>query len=887
MGTRSDDTPASKQILGAAAGQKTVTAGELAEQAQVQIERYEVFGDIQSLEAGKDLFHQLARELGPQPFDPPVAGLAEAYLLRYFATGNLRDLAEAYGLTVPCRHTKKRPRSQAIYVHARAANLLYRRTGSVPLLDLAIEGLAQLNAPGEPTILKCAAAYAEALLDRYRLLCRPTQHIVTHKTPAYETLRTASDIVWTAIQDAPPLSLPGAAACRLAFGRVKYEYALAATRTDETYDGVPAIIKGMQGAVLAAVNTMRGTVNSLSEHSPILPFALSQLADALVLLSRFKESQDCAGLRQEAVSAARTAAAKIGPRSLHAGAIYRTLANALRWHSPGDPAIVEALESATKAGAESDLAEGLAAALDWGAIEPLRASVYVEAILHRLQTQLEADGKFRMELLQDYTKWIVSSDSGKGELVRWHGLRWVRDAAAWPVRMAPAWVSAGQAGSAILTIEKRPILALDCGRSGDLHPPGWSELRKAAETCPIVYLTAGEDKGYALILDATRDPVASAIPLPGFTTAAIGLRLHGESYKDPDIEGLEYTMGYIGGNLAKGGLIQNYASWQARDRGNEFWFQPLDDCGKWLGQAVLQPIEKALSTRELVLIPTGQISLLPLAAAWVPDAARPSGRRYLTDSFIVRFSPSVRVLLRNPHEAAEATFTGIAVPCSNNLPKLALADTEIRIAASNFSRRKILSGAQATAANATSALSQGSVLHLACHATSHFSEPFSSYLSLGGEDRLYLWQLANIDLSRTDLVILSSCESAVVTRQAIDQTVSLAAVLLGAGARAVIATTWSIGDVSTAILMLRFYFAWQIEKQTPVTALQTAQCWLRDTTNSEKARFCESLLPELGGRAGFDVDAVSSIYRFLAVVDADERKYAHPHYWAAFSYFGQ
>jgi hypothetical protein len=525
----------------------------------------------------------------------------------------------------------------------------------------------------------------------------------------------------------------------------------------------------MQGAALAAVNTLRGTVNSLSEHSPILPLALSQLADALVLLSRFKESQDyVSGLRQEAVSAARTAAAKIRPRSLHAGAIYRTLANALRWHSPADPAIVEALESAAKAGAESDLAEGLAAALDWGEIEPLRASVYVEAILHRLQTQLEADGKFRMELLQDSTRWTVSSDGGKGELVRWHGLRWVRDAAAWPVRMAPAWVSAGQAGSAILTIEKRPILALDCGRSGDLHPPVWSELRKAAETCPIVYLTAGKDKGYALILDATRDRVASAIPLPGFTTAAIGLRLYGESHKDPDMEGLEYATGYIGGNLAKGGLIQNYASWQARDRrlnNDEFWFQPLDNCGKWLGEAVLQPIEKALSTRELVLIPTGQISLLPLAAAWVPDAARPSGRRYLTDSFIVRFSPSVRVLLQRPHEAAEAGFTGIAVPCSNNLPKLAFADTEIRIAASNFSRQKILSGVQATAANATSALSHGSVLHLACHATSHFSEPFSSNLSLAGDDRLYLWQLANTDLSRTDLVVLSSCESAVVPRQ--------------------------------------------------------------------------------------------------------------------------
>jgi hypothetical protein len=177
---------------------------------------------------------------------------------------------------------------------------------------------------------------------------------------------------------------------------------MAASRTDETYDGAAVVFTNLRGTALAVVETLRRTVNALREHSPLLPLSLSRLADALVLLSRFKESQDQrSGLRQEALSAAQTAAAMAAPHSPYASAIHGSVANVLRWQKPDDAAIAEALETAAKAGAECHLSEGLAAALDWGAIEPLRASAYVDSILHRLQTQLEADGKCGIDLLQE------------------------------------------------------------------------------------------------------------------------------------------------------------------------------------------------------------------------------------------------------------------------------------------------------------------------------------------------------------------------------------------------------------------------------------------------------------------------------------------------------
>jgi CHAT domain-containing protein len=759
--------------------------------------------------------------------------------------------------------------------------MMHLKTGSVPLMDAAVDMLSRLNEPAGPRVLKYVAAYVEAVLDRHRLF------------PEQEALDRACTIAYAALQDCPPLHLQGAAACLASLGRANYECGLAATMPAENYEGAPVIFTGLENCANTAVDTLRRTVNSLPPGSPILPLCLSRFVDALVLLSRFKSFSDHRrNLLEEALGTAQTAVELTPPRSPHVAAVHRSLAGALRWSRPDDPAIVEHLETAARAGAETDLMEGLEAAFEWGLTEPIRASAYVDPILRQLYAQLKVDGLFRMGLLQDKTEWIVKSEGGQGRLERWHRPTWMKHAAEWPARLSAEWARIGQYEAAILAIEQRPILVLDCGRAEDMGQPSWSDLLRVSQAYPLVYLVAGESVGHALVLDATRNPAAFAIPLPGFTAEAISLLLHGKPQADFNIEGLEYTMGHVVSPDAPlgGGLIPAYAAWQAGnggERNEELWFRPLDVCGEWLGKTVFDPIEQALRSQELILIPTGQAGLLPIEAAWLPDSPRPSGRRYIGDTFTIRYAPSARVLLRTPKAPSEPRFVGIADPESKGAPRLPFGETEIRIAASSFSNELVMEGAQATSKNVSPWLSRGTVVHLACHATSSFSQPFDSGLALAGDDWLYLWQLASIDFSAADLVILSGCESAKVTRQAADQSVSLSSALLGAGARAIIATAWNIDDPATAILMLSFYHAWQVEKQSPAAALQKARQWIRDTTNGEKVQFCESLLPDLGGTAIFDVEAVGSVYRLLALKDPKERSYLHPHYWAAFSYFGQ
>src|ERR1035441_11045699 len=195
------------------------------------------------------LFDKLAREPGTGAFDPPVAGLAESYLLHYRQAGNANDLDEAFGLTLPVRYTAMDPPPNSIYVQACALREMYRRTGSIQRLDESITWLARLNQPDSPPVLKFTAAYAEALIDRYRIF------------PASETLRLATNLTHAAIQRYSPAA--GTADCQMALGYAYFLAASDAERPDETYDGAPILFKRLDQPAADAVDLLRRAAASM------------------------------------------------------------------------------------------------------------------------------------------------------------------------------------------------------------------------------------------------------------------------------------------------------------------------------------------------------------------------------------------------------------------------------------------------------------------------------------------------------------------------------------------------------------------------------------------------------------------------------------------------
>jgi CHAT domain-containing protein len=113
--------------------------------------------------------------------------------------------------------------------------------------------------------------------------------------------------------------------------------------------------------------------------------------------------------------------------------------------------------------------------------------------------------------------------------------------------------------------------------------------------------------------------------------------------------------------------------------------------------------------------------------------------------------------------------------------------------------------------------------------------------------------------------VLSASETAMPGLKLPDEVIGLPASLLESGFGGVIGSLWNVPDVSTALLMERFYEAWRSEGHDPPKALQHAQQWLRDSTGIE-----------LYGR-----------FRDLGLqYEPTSRPFNDPYYWSAFVFVG-
>jgi len=111
----------------------------------------------------------------------------------------------------------------------------------------------------------------------------------------------------------------------------------------------------------------------------------------------------------------------------------------------------------------------------------------------------------------------------------------------------------------------------------------------------------------------------------------------------------------------------------------------------------------------------------------------------------------------------------------------------------------------------------------------------------------------------------------------IEEVVGLPASLLQAGVAGVVASLWSVNDLSTALLMIKFYECFFQNPSDTAVALRTAQRWLRDATQQD-LNLAKSTLSG---------DNLKEVENTLNWYNPDEKPYAHPYYWSAFCAVGQ
>jgi len=224
-----------------------------------------------------------------------------------------------------------------------------------------------------------------------------------------------------------------------------------------------------------------------------------------------------------------------------------------------------------------------------------------------------------------------------------------------------------------------------------------------------------------------------------------------------------------------------------------------------LYKALIAPIHSELKTTKLMFVPHGSLHELPFGAL------TPDGHRFLSDDFSISYLPSVSALsYLHPKPSSPAPRALVLVSNQEEgFPQLNSASDEGRSIAAFFESSPLL-GKEATASVLRRDATNYDILHLAAHFEIDRKNPMASriLLSRGEKDDdspLDLLGVYGLHLAKTNLVVLSGCDSQSGKRTRGDDVIGLSQAFLYAGSSSVIASLWKVDDEATKLLMVAFY----------------------------------------------------------------------------------
>ncbi|MEG4171714.1 MULTISPECIES: CHAT domain-containing tetratricopeptide repeat protein [unclassified Microcoleus] len=321
--------------------------------------------------------------------------------------------------------------------------------------------------------------------------------------------------------------------------------------------------------------------------------------------------------------------------------------------------------------------------------------------------------------------------------------------------------------------------------------------------------------------------------------------------------------------------------------------------------------------QKLILVPFRYLHLLPLHALTskrLRQNAEETGCLLELFPGGVRYTPSCQLLQlsQRVNPTGEESSPTRLFAIQNPTEDLDFTDIEVEAIAKSFDPAKVLIREKASKTGLQQqleALHNADIAHFSCHGFFDFSNPRKSALILAGaktatdgtdsENKSYirspqnelldikkcltLEEIFDLPLSKCSLVTLSACETGLTDIQnTTDEYIGLPSGFLYAGATSIISTLWTVNDVSTAILMIKFYELLLSETRPPVAiALRDSQMWLRDATVQDLVDWAErsKLL---------DSESKNRIQKnYKRDYDDDDRPCQSPVYWAAFCAVGQ
>ncbi|KAF9530393.1 CHAT domain-containing protein [Crepidotus variabilis] len=209
-------------------------------------------------------------------------------------------------------------------------------------------------------------------------------------------------------------------------------------------------------------------------------------------------------------------------------------------------------------------------------------------------------------------------------------------------------------------------------------------------------------------------------------------------------------------------------------------------------------------------IPTGPLALLPVHAAGIYQGANSPPGSCVSDFVVSSYVPTVRSLLDKVKCPSPKTSSLLLVsqPATPRLPEIPEARRETRLldkmANTHGIKAVLLEDHSATTTRVKEELNRHSWVHFACHAVQNPRDPLKSGVHLH-DDRLDLLDIIRQRFSNTDHVFLSACQTSTGDINLADEAVHIAAGMLAAGYRGVVATMWSIKDQHAPEIAEGFY----------------------------------------------------------------------------------
>ncbi len=298
-------------------------------------------------------------------------------------------------------------------------------------------------------------------------------------------------------------------------------------------------------------------------------------------------------------------------------------------------------------------------------------------------------------------------------------------------------------------------------------------------------------------------------------------------------------------------------------------------------------IESALTgITKLILIPHQDLHPFPLHALF-------------SNNFTITYLPSAQIG-KNLSVTSAANLTdsspkllSIEHPQSTGLKPLLFAEIESSVISQMFANPTRIADANATRAQVETELKKPhTIFHFTGHGTHNFNNPSQSALALSGDDKFTLAEIAKTSFSGYELISLSACETAITGNQTITaEYVGLVSGFLRQGASYVLSTLWTVDEISSALIVIRFYQFFKAGA-TPTAALKLAQNWLRTVTYAQLAKWYAKLATDEMQDADYGCwQRLGSLARNSQKnsdkMNSSEPPYQHPYFWAGFTLTGK